>query len=247
MQRCMQFCKTNTYNLPMPKSLVIFVFIFINIGLFAQQNTDTTYVDDYYTKDTNATSHFGLSIGSVVQGLLYSSKNSDCIGDSVSIIGSKPSYGFNIGIVFDKDITQKLWIHTGLLINISKLNANHSIKGADMEYSFSYSTLELPLWVQRAFKNKRQGLSWGAGITPSFDISKMSDKTLRHYTLKQYELLMGTGVSYRWHLPSGSYFNANLVFNIGMFNIFDTSVNSPYNNGVESGQRYQILFLISIN
>ncbi len=232
----------------MSKSFLLIVLIILSLGSFAQQESDSLYYDDYYTKDTNSTTHFGLSVGLVMQGLIYSTNNTDCIGDSISVIGSKPNIGYNIGIVFDKDLSKRLWIHTGFQINISKLNLRYAINGNEVDYDFTYSTVEFPLWLNRSFNNKSEGMAWGGGLSPSFDISKESDQTLRNFTLNRFELLLGTGPSWRWRLSSGSFLNANVVFNIGLFNIFDSNnANSAYNNAVKSGRRYQLQFLISLN
>ena len=231
----------------MSKSFLLIVLIILSLGSFAQQENDSLYYDDYYTKDTNSTTHFGLSVGMVIQALIYSTNNTNCICDSISAIGSKPNIGYNIGIVFDKDISKKMWIHTGFQINISKLNLLYSKSGNEVDYSFSYSTLEFPLWLNRSFNNKSEGMAWGGGLSPSIDISKKSDRTLRDFTLNRFELLLGTGPSWRWQLPSGSFVSTNLVFNIGLFNIFDTDAKSVYNNVVKSGRRYQIQFFISLN
>ena len=231
----------------MSKSFLLIVLIILSLGSFAQQDNDSLYYDDYYTKDTNSTTHFGLSVGLVMQGLIYSSNNTDCIGDSISAIGSKPNIGYNIGIVFDKDLSKKLWIHTGFQINISKLNLRYTINGDEVDYDFTYSTVEFPLWLNRSFNNKSEGMAWGGGLSPSFDISKKSDQTLRNFTLNKFEILLGTGPSWRWRLPSGSFLNANVVFNIGLFNIFESNANSAYNNAVKSGRRYQLQFLVSLN
>ena len=231
----------------MSKSFLLIVLIIISFRGFAQIEDDSTYVDDYYSKDTNSTTHFGLSIGMVMQGLLYTPNITDCINDTISIIGTNAKIGYNIGIILDKDLSEKLWLRTGIQVNISKLNMRYSIRDEVYDYSFTYSTLELPIWLNRLFNSNSEGMSWGLGLSPSIDISKESDRILRDFSLNRFELLLGTGPSWRWQLPSGSYVNTHMVFNIGLFSIFDSDASNPYNNSVNSGRRYQLQFLISLN
>ena len=231
----------------MIRTTYIFFLLLIFLTSMAQDYSDSTYYEDDYTKDSNSTFHFGLSIGVVAQGLIYKENISNCTCDSLNINGASINSGYNIGIVFDKDITENLWFHSGIQINISKLNINYKNKLKTIDYTFSYSTLQVPLWGQYAFKNKRRGLSWGGGITPSIDISKQSDRELRDFTLNRFELLAGTGPSMRWVLPSGSFLNTSLVFNIGTYNIFKNSSTSIYNETMESGLRYSIILIFSLN
>ena len=229
----------------MHKLLLTLFLIITSIIVFGQEETDSTYFDEEYSKDTTATFHFGFTVGGVFQGLLYSENKSNFDNDSVKLTGTTPQTGFCVGVILDKDFGEKLWLRTGVLLNISKLNLQYEYKDKE-NYTFSYSTLEIPIWLQYAFKNKRKGLSWGAGVKGTIDISKKSDRALRTFKLNKYELMLGTGPAMRWELPSHSMINAQLAFNIGLLNIFDKADNI-HSRAVDSGQRWQIQLLLSLN
>ncbi len=228
------------------KSLLILVLFIPLFNLSAQEDYDTTYVDDF-SIDTNKVIHTGLGIGTFMQGITYADLNSNYSYDSLSITGTKPQKGISVGILIERDLGERLWLHSGIYINISTLNISYSQDDVINNYSFNYSSLEIPLWLQYSFKNKRRGLSWGGGISPCFDITKVKEKDLRHFQLNNIDLLIGTGPNLRWMLPTGAYINIGLRINFGLINIMDKTSSSIYNQKIDYAHRWQTTLLVSIN
>ncbi len=231
---------------PMSKSLLILVLFFNLLNLSAQEDYDSTYIDDFKL-DTNKTRHIGLEIGTFMQGIVYTDLNTNNANDSLSILSSEPQQGFCVGIIIERDLGERLWLHSGININISSVSIKYSLNDNDVDYNFNYSTLEIPLWLQYSFKNKRRGLSWGGGISPCIDITKVKEKELRNFHLKNMDLLIGTGPNLRWMLPTGAYINIGLRVNYGLINIIDKSSTTIYNQKIDYAHRWQTTLLVSIN
>ncbi len=229
----------------MNKALLIISLFFIFSNL-SSQDIDSSYIDDDFIKDTTAIWHIGFSVGGIAQSLLYSANNEALVADSISISAGKPNTGFAFGLIVERDFSDKLWLRTGLNINISKMNINYIYKEKPIDYNFNYSTLELPLWLQYAFKTKQRGWSWGAGIKPSLDITHAVDYNNRLFDIRKTTILVGTGPSRRWQLNSGRWVNISLAINIGIFNIFKET-NNIYNNSISGGRPWQLQMLLSLN
>lgn len=231
------------------KILGVICFLCISFVAYSQEDyeEDSTYYEDDFSRDTTSTKHMGFFIGLTSQALLITPSNpEENKDDSISFNSSSPEVGFVLGLVFDKDLGDRFWLRTGTIISISKLNINHEHKEVTEDYTFNYSTLEIPIWGQYAFKHRRKGLSWGAGFTPSIDISKRVEVNTRLYELSRMDLLFGTGPGFAWDLPTGSIVNLALVFNVGLTNLFTDSDNG-YNRSIDQGRRYQIQLLLGIN
>ena len=223
--------------------LVLFLKVF---SLSAQEDYDTTYVEDL-SLDTNKLRHMGLGVGTFMHGLVFTNLNINNTNDSINIISTEPQKGVCVGIIIERDLGERLWFHSGIYVNISTLNINYSKNNIVNNYKFNYSNLEIPLWLQYSFKNKRRGLSWGGGISPSIDITRVQDKDLRNFKLKTMDLLIGTGPNLRWMLPTGAYLNIGLRINFGLINIINKNSSSIYNQEIDSSHRWQTTLLVSIN
>ena len=230
----------------MHKIVFGFLLLLITFGLNAQSEEDSAYYEDY-TKDTNSVFHFGFIMGGSAHGLLYSDDNDLAKTDTFNILNSKVQFGLSIGIIIEKDFSEKLWLRSGVHINLSKLNLDYMYRNEHINYTFNYSSLEFPIWLQYSFKNKRRGLSWGGGFTSSVDITRKSDKKVRDISFNSFDLLVGTGPSWRWMLPSGSYLNTSLVLNIGVLNFIDESSEKVINQYIVSTHRWQLQLFISLN
>ncbi len=222
--------------------IILFNLLIIPLISFAQNSNienDSLYDDDYV--DTVSTLHIGFTGGGVVQGLFYKENNSN--NDSINIIGSSPNTGFSLGLYLDKEINKKLWFRSGVFISISKLNLEYKYKAKQNNYTFNYSTLEIPFWLQYAFKSKKKGLSWGAGAKASMDISRSEDIDNRLFKLKSFDLSIGTGPNYRINLVTANKIDLSLTLNFGILNLMDSS-SSIYNQSIEAAFRWQLQFLI---
>lgn len=229
----------------MRNAIIFIIFSILYIDAFSQ-DVDSTYIEDDFIKDTTSIWHIGFSLGGMAQGMLFTSDNESFTRDSISSNSSKPNSGFAFGLIVERDFSSKLWLRTGLNINISKMNISYIYKENSFNYNYNYSSMELPLWLQYAFKTKQRGFSWGAGIKPSLDISHAVDYNNRLFEIKKATLLIGTGPSMRWQLPSGNWVNLSLGLNIGLLNVFK-DVNNIYNNSIQSGRPWQVQMLISLN
>lgn len=229
----------------MTKVLIIFILSLLCLRVFAQEE-DSTYYEDDFIKDTTSTFHIGFSLGVIAQAMFYTGNENSIYGDSISFSRSIPNGGFSIGVMVERDFSSKIWLRTGLNINISKMNISYVYKENLINYNYNYSTLEIPLWLQYAFKTKQRGLSWGAEVKPSFDISHAVDYNNRLFEIRKTTLLLGSGPSMRWQLPSGNWLNFSLGFNIGILNVFK-DVDNIYNNSIKSGRPWQIQMLISLD
>lgn len=226
----------------MTKALIIFILSLLSLTSIAQEEDSTFYEDDFI-KDTTSTIHIGFTFGGLSQAVIYNASNNV---DSLSISNSKPSLGFTFGIIVERDFSDKLWLRTGVNINISTMNISYKYNSISSNYYFNLSTLEVPIWFQYAFKTKQRGLSWGAGIKPNLDISRTIDYNNRLFEIKKATVLVGTGPNTRWQLNSGRWINLSLTFNIGLFNVFKTADNI-YNNSIKSGRPWQFQMLISLD
>ncbi len=227
----------------MAKIIMYILFSFLSVTILAQDIDSNDYIDDF-VKDTTSTLHIGFSIGGFSQTMLYNANKQN--NDSISPSPGNPNIGITIGLLVEKDLTQKLWFKTGLNINISKININYKYKGINNNYNFNYPSIEVPIWLQYAFKTKQRGWSWGAGIKPSLDISHAVDFNNRLFEIKKTNLLIGTGPTKRWQLNSGHWVNLSFAFDIGLLNVFK-NVDNIYNNSIATGRPWHFQVLLSID
>jgi len=206
---------------------------------------DSMFYEDYYV-DTTATIHIGFSGGGVVQGLFYKENTAYQFNDSIIFQGSKPNAGFSLGLYLDKDINEQLWLRTGLFVSVSKLNISYDYQKQNIKYNFNHSTLEFPIWVQYAIRNKEKGLSWGLGLKASIDISRSEDVDVRLFELNSFDMAIGTGPNYRFELISGNKVDLSMSFNVGIINLI-TDNKSVYNQSVMFAHRWQLVFLLGFN
>lgn len=234
----------------MVKSILIICFFWIPLLSFSQIDDeleeDSAYFEDDFIKDTTSTTHIGFVIGGISQGVYYKVNTNISEADSLSFDKGKPNVGFMLGLIYDKDLSDRLWLRSGLFVSVSKLNITYDYQNSHHNYYFNHSTLEVPFWLNYAFSDLRKGLSWGAGLKGSLDISKKEDKNDRVFKLNAAELLIGTGPGMRWQLGSGNLINASLGFNVSVFNLFTDNSNN-YNQSIDSGRRWQVQLIFGIN
>ncbi len=238
--------KLQYFNDIMLKTKIIIIFLFLSSLVFSQIQSDTSWVEDDFVKDTTANWHIGFTIGLSTQLLSYASNASSGVGDSILLKSSYPAAGVVVGIVVDHDYSDKLWLRTGLLFNIAKLNVNYNYNNEDHSYFFNYSSMEIPLWLQYAFKRKNRGLSWGSGVKLTMDVSRLEDVDNRLFKLRKLNLMLGTGPSFRWHIKSGYWVNLYMALNMNVNNFF-VNGNDIYNQSVKSGRLWQLQLLLALN
>lgn len=227
---------------------ILFCFLLFPLSGASQQydiEEDSMLYEDYYV-DTTKSIHIGIEVGGNVQSLFYSINSDYEHSDSILFNGSTPSIGYTIGLSFAKDISDKLWLKSGIYISISKLNIKYDYQNSNNNYSFNHSTLEVPFYLQYSFKNRREGLSWGTGFKASIDITRDEDIEARLFKLNTFDLLLGTGPNYRWKLISGNSVDLSIMLNVGLINIIGEN-SSIYNQSLNAGHRWQLLFLLGFN
>ena len=232
----------------MKKGFYIFLVFFLAVlKLQAQEDyieSDTSEYIPAFERDTNSRVHAGAIMGLHYRGLLY--KENPALSDSIGNWSNTPHIGFSFGIVVDTRINQRLDFVSGFNIMISKLQMNYTFRGKDESFITSYSTLQLPLWLNYGLRKTPNRMYIGFGTILTTDISRRDEKLNRTITFNNFNMLIGAGIGYRKRLPT--YFNLNfeLQAHFSLINLIQNKDNF-YNQVLNNMNIWEVSFYISLD
>ena len=223
------------------KIFFVFLLLVISVSGFSQiQETDTIELEPI---DTNYTHPIGFSAGG---GLMFSNISISGIvqKDTFSNLGTSPKGLFNIGILYNKNLSNRFSFQTGLMFNISKVSVSYSLNGNDAEEISNYSTAAVPLYLLWNPNGNKSGIFLTAGAAANLDISKKSDKNNRLFPMRTFSVSFGGALGYRIKTYA-SVIETRLFFKTFPFNILKND-DSIYSNALENMKLWSTGLLISI-
>lgn len=212
---------------------------------YAQVQDSVIFEIDDLHKDSLSATHLGFGAGFLMQTLWVNANPS--FGDSIQFSTSSPQTGYCLGLVWNGDLSDKMWIKSGLILSISKFNINYDYRLKPHSYYFNYSTLSIPFWIERATQSKRKGFNYGAGFHSVLDISKIEDFDNRIFKMQRLSMDLGIGMGYRWELSTGKRVNLALNYHFGLLNLLDQKQDSFYNQSLKSIFNNQLQLFLSVN
>ena len=211
------------------KLVLAFILLFlITLGYSQEQS----HVDslEYEPIDTNNTHPIGFLLGGGltmgnITGSGFVSK------DTFSNWGTKKQTLFSVGLIYNKDFTNKFSFQSGAIFNLSKIMIGYTFNGKEINDTSNYSTLSIPLLFSYKWNNKPDGIKFSAGMLTEFDVSKKVDKNNRVFPLKLVSPAVYGAIGYQIKSYT-SIFEVKLFGQINPMNLIKNN-NSSYTNSVE--------------
>ena len=226
---------------------ILLALYLMTMSLQAQEDyieSDSSEYIPAFERDTNSRVHAGAIIGLHYRGLFYN--ENPALSDSIGNWSNTPHMGFSFGIAVNTRINQRLDFVSGFNIMISKLQMDYTFRRKDESFVTSYSTLQLPLWLNYGLQKIPNRMYAGFGAILTTDISRRDEKINRTITFNNFNMLIGAGIGYRKRLPT--YFNLNfeLQAHFSLINLIQDK-DKFYNQVLDNMNIWEMSFYISMD
>ncbi|MCK5857355.1 MAG: PorT family protein [Bacteroidales bacterium] len=232
----------------MIRYIIFTFFLFSVFGAFAQQTEelDTNYYSPMLERDTLRSTHVGMKVGGIVQGVKYKANASKEYTDSIGSWSSQNRLGFMFALILEIKLNPHWNMETGMSIVSSKIGikAHHELETVDG--TSNYSTLQIPVWINYSPKVAANRMYFGVGANFAVEISKRDERYNRLIRYNGTNMLVGVGMGYRFQLPSKANLDVGVQLHYGLLNMVD-DVDNYYNDAMTSMNNWDVTFYIAIN